>query len=320
MPASGHSWSAVQCPHCSGQMKTGDCEAALSPPVGEAQPYIKVTEEEESMAREEWKHRRRSGKLAVAGGVFMLVAGAMVAWMAWRGGAPTAGQARVGAMQKAEGEQSDDEWRQVRAVVEKFLTVRQWRDLLPTVADPVRVEGVMTWYYSRNEWKPMEGAVKIPDYQRLEADGAELLRVRAEGGGERSLWLLLVRDHGEWKVDWEVFVNAGVVRWEAFLREPAGTMVELPLFAAKKPAADGYLVKAGATPDTHEALLLWAKKRQTLASAVLAKEAAVWQDLEGIGYDKAVKVIARLKMDNPGADPPLVKLEGIVQRGWVRPR
>jgi hypothetical protein len=319
MPASEHTWSAVQCPHCSGQMKVGDCEAAAEARVGISQPYIRVTEEEEAAARAEWKYHRWTGKLVVLGVVALVAAAAAVLWVVFRRDAHKEGFARIESLERWKERRWEAQWPGAAGMVERFLAAQQWRDLKPLVLDAPRVEGIMEWYYSRRDFRPMEGPVKLREFQSVEVEGVSVLRVYAEQG-LFSLCLLLRQEKGDWKVDWEVFVNANGERWAAFLKEPAGTMVELPLLAARKPAADAYLIKAGVTPDTHEALALWANERREVAAAAITKNAKEWGDLEGIGYDDAVKVIARVKMENPAADPPLVKIEAIVQRGWVRKR
>lgn len=317
MPASEQRWSAVQCPHCSGQMKVGECTIVVDLPVGVPQPYVRVTEQEEKKAREDWKYNRWAGKMVVLGFAGIVLAGVALAVVMIPGekqGSSKPTQILV----DAEKVRAEEKWPGTPALAEKFLTVRNWREMLPLAADAARVEGVMEWYYARREFRPQAGPVTLRQFQKADAEGRALLRVEAEVPGSRPRWLLLVQENGAWKVDWEVFVNASGVRWAAFLREPAGTEIELPLLTARKPGGVGYIAKAGASPVTHDAVLLWATERQSIAAAVLPKGAPVWKDLPGIGFNSAVKAIVRVKMENPALDPPLVKLESIVQRGWVR--
>ena len=119
-------------------------------------------------------------------------------------------------------------------------------------------------------------------------------------------------------MDWEAFTHASAVRWAAFLHEPAGTLIELPLLVARKPAANAYIIAAGASPDNTEALVLWAADRNSLGGAVMTRDAAAWRELSGIGYDDAVKVIARIRMKDSAFEPPLVEVEAILKQGWVR--
>ena len=67
-----------------------------------------------------------------------------------------------------------------------------------------------------------------------------------------------------------------------------------------------------------DALSLWALDRQTMAAALLRRDDALWRELDGIGFDTAVKVVARVTMLDPAAEPPMVRLEAILQRGWLR--
>ena len=114
------------------------------------------------------------------------------------------------------------------------------------------------------------------------------------------------------------YTNASAVRWAAFLHEPAGTLIELPLLVTRKPAANAYIIAAGASPDNTDALVLWAADRNSLGGAVMTRDAAAWRELPGIGYDDAVKVIARIRMKDSALEPPLVEVETILQQGWVR--
>lgn len=321
MPVSDRTWSAVQCPHCSGQMKVGDCTVVVDLPVGVPQPYVRVTEEEEKAARQDWKFNRWAGKMVVLGFAGLVLCSAALAIVMWNSDTtPPHSNKTAEALPDAEKKHAEERWPGGPALAERFLTVRDWRDMRPMVADRTRVEGVMAWYYSRHEFKAVAGPVKLIQCQEAGGEGRAVLQVKAEAPGGRPLSLLLVQEEGSWKVDWEVFVNANTVRWEAFLREPAGAVIELPLLVARKPGAMSYTVKAGGSPDTHESVELWATERKVLAGAVLAKQAAEWRDLEGIGYNDAVKVIARVRLENPALEPPQVKIESIVQRGWVRAR
>src|SRR5262249_31223462 len=84
MPASNHSWCAVQSPICSGQMKVGECESAPEPPVGVPQTYVRVTEEEEKAARQEWSFNRWAGKMVVLGFAGLVLASAALAVVMWK--------------------------------------------------------------------------------------------------------------------------------------------------------------------------------------------------------------------------------------------
>lgn len=319
LPASDQRWAAVQCPHCSGQMKIGDCAAAVEVKAGGAQVYVRVTEQAEAAAQADWRHHRWAGKMVVLGFAGLVVTAVVLAWhfLADRGRASSS-QKKAGDFLQMEDRKLEGEFPGATAVAGSFLTARDWRGMLPWVSDAGRVESGMAWHYERHDFKPAAGPVRVLDFKKVEVEGRELLRVQAEATGGRPVWLLLVQEGGVWKVDWEVFANAPGERWAAFLREPAGSVLELPLLVARKPAADAYIIRAGASPVTHEALVLWAADRESLAGAVLAKEAADWKLLTGIGYDDAVKVIARVRMEQLAAEPPLVRLEGIVQSGWMR--
>ena len=315
IPISDQPWSTVQCPHCASQMKVRDCFAVVDLPVGVSQPYIHVTEEEERAAAEEWKNRRRTRRMAVLGIGGMLFA--VVAVLA----VIRVSDRTPGSVPRAAGDSPDRklasaQWPGAPDAVEQFLTAPAWRAMLPYVADAGRVEGIMEWFYTKHDFTPASGPVELLHYQPGDVDG--LLRVQAAVPGKQPIWLLLVRERAGWKVDWEVFANAHAERWAAFLRGNEGAEIELPLMVSRKPAATAYIAKGGADPAAVDAVVLWASGRESMAGALLPKTAPEWKDLEGITFNKAVKVIARVQMADSSAEPPLVRLKGIVQRGWVR--
>ena len=320
LPASEQTWSAVQCPHCSGQMQVRECTAAETPAVRE-QEYHPVTEQQEAAARVEATQRRWSGRM-----VFLACALPLAGLAAW--GVMRAWQVFSDPAQKQK-DQKDraaallaaghEERGAALALARQFLHAETWQDLLPLTADEERVTGMMEWYYSTHPaWQPVAGTVEVVNTERLESDGRAMMRVQAATPERTAIWLLLVREGEVWKVDWEVFANANVARWAAFVREPAGAAAELPLLVALKPAGEAYVVRAGATPGKHRAVVMWALERQALAGAVLANDSPLWRDLAEMDFENAVKVIAQVTMVDPQAEPPLVKVSGIVQRGWMR--
>jgi len=202
--------------------------------------------------------------------------------------------------------------------VRSFLGAKDWSAALPFVAGMPRVGGTMEWYYARHQWQPFDGEIEIAAMQRMNAGGREMLRVQASTAKRAAIWLLLVREGDQWKIDWELFADAAVVRWQSFVSEPPDTVVELPLLVERKPAPEAYVVKAGGTPELHDAIIFRARDRQSAAVAVVAKESVLWKDLAGIDFENPVSVIARVAMVAPQFDPPLVRLESIVQKGWLR--
>ena len=314
LPASGQPWSAVQCPHCSAQMRVADCEVATAVRAVQ-QEYRRVTEQEEYAAGLEAKQRKWSGRL-----VFAACAVPLAVILAWgvQKFLRDQDQERLTASVASDGAWAEQERQEIQKSVQLFLNAETWQDMLPNVADAKRVRGMMTWYFQRHTHQPLSGAVEIKSMVPLDNQGREMRRVMVGTPERASIWLLLSREADGWKVDWEAFANAGVERWKAFLNEPGGSAVELPLMLALKPAADAYVIKAGGAPDTHGALVLWAFERAYLAAVVLEKESAHWKGLADIGFESAAKLIVRVTMVNPLADPPLVRLDQIVQQGWLR--
>ena len=311
LPLSEQPWSAVQCPHCSGQMRVAECAVTGAETRATEQAWYNVTEAEESAARLEEKHNRWTARLTrMAVGMVLVVAGLFV-WQWWRSAVPAAGKPNRAA------QAADLQRRDIQKTAQQFLTAASWQDMLPAVADADRVKGIMAWYFQTRTHRPLAGDVEVKTVLPVDSQGRARQRVMVATRDHAAIWLLVVKESGVWKVDWEVFANASVERWRAFLREPAGTAVELPLLVALKPAADAYIIRSGGTPDLHEAVVLWAMERQALAAAVLERQSPLWQDLTEIGFETAVKVIARVTVVDPQQDPPLVRLERILQRGWL---
>jgi len=311
LPSPEQPSSVVQCPHCEGQMSVE--ESALAGP--EASPRVQawhcVTEAEESAARLEEKQNRWTTRLTCMAVGVVLVAAGLFTWQRSRSDVPAAWQPDP-VVEAAESERKD-----IQKAAQKFLTAPSWQDMLPAVADADRVKDIMAWYFQTRTHRPLAGDVEIKTVLPVDSQGRARQRVMAATRDHAAIWMLVVKESGVWKVDWEVFANASVERWRAFLREPAGTAVELPLLVALKPAADAYIIRSGGTPDLHEAVVLWAMERQALAAAVLERQSPLWQDLTEIGFETAVKVIARVTVVDPQQDPPLVRLERILQRGWL---
>lgn len=93
-------------------------------------------------------------------------------------------------------------------------------------------------------------------FQRMAAKGLPLMRVQVSLARRSRVWMLLIKENESWKVDREAFTNASGVRRAAFLPEALGTLIELPLLVARKPAANAYTIVAGASPDNSDALVL----------------------------------------------------------------
>lgn len=316
LPASDQPWAAVQCPHCSGQMSVAECRAAQTAVAPAVQEYKPVSEAEQAAEALAVRQNRWTGRLALAG--VMILAGLLGLFL-WRQ-SPRGGQEAGGVTGSAfAAEENQGAAGQQWQVVQQFLSAREWKALLPWVADSPRVLPLMEWYYSRAQ-RPLSPMVPtaMPEVIPLEAGDGGIVRVRAELEDGKSVWLLLHRTGSGWKVDWEAWSSAAVMRWSAFLKESPGATVELKLLAARKPAATGYIVKQGGDPLASEALVLWAFTRE--ASAVALVPASALQDklLAGIGFDDAIKVIARVTLVDPQVDPPQVRLDQVVQRGWAR--
>ena len=295
-------------------MRVADCQVATAVRAVQ-QEYRRVTEQEEHAAGLEAKQRKWSRRL-----VFAACAVPLVVTLAWgmQKFLRDQDQERLAASAGPDGLQADQERQEIQKAVQQFLNAETWQDMLPKTAGVMRVRAVMTWYFQRHTHQPLAGAVEIKSVVPLDSPSREMRRVMVSTPERSSIWLLLSRETDGWKVDWEAFANAGVERWKAFLSEPGGSAVELPLLLALKPAADAYVIKAGGAPETHGALVLWAFERACLAGAVLEKESVHWKGLPDIDFEKAAKVIARVTMVNPLAEPPLVRLDQIVQEGWLR--
>ena len=298
----------------------GECDAAAPAQSAGGQVYYPVTEQEEKAARLEAIHRKWSGRMVFL--VCALPLAVLAAWgilQAWPVLFPGEGNRRPAERVETMVEASAAaERREIQTSAQRFLTAASWQEMLPAVADAERVKGVMAWYYLRHPHQPAAGETEVKAVLEMEGEGRQRRRVLVVAPNHPPRWLLVSLEAGTWKVDWEVFAGANQERWKEFLREPGGTSVELPLLVALKPAADAYILGAGRAPGTHKALVLWAMERSTLAGAVLETDSSLWKSLPEIGFENAVKVIVRVRMVNPEAEPPLVRLERVVREGWLR--
>jgi phage FluMu protein Com len=315
LPVSEQSWVTVQCPHCSAQMKVGECEPAEVQCAPEGQACHPATERDGAAARPERTHNRWTGRLVILACVVPLLGLLAFAVNRLTGGKTQNRTEIVRTHQEA----NDAERQEVHLLARAFLGADNWLAVLPLVADAPRVRSTMEWYYANRPWRRAAGHVKIGGIERMYANGREMLRVQATTEQRPVMWLLLVREGRAWKVDWEFFTDAAAVRWQSFVSEEPGGVVELPLLVTRKPAPEITIMKAGVQTELHDAVVLQVRERQSPAVAVLAKDSPLWRDLDGIDFEKPVHVIARVTMVSPEFDPPLVKLEAIVQKGWLRP-
>lgn len=307
---------AVQCPHCSMQMKAGECRAA-EVRAAAAQPYVPVTTAQETAARAAVPgHRwgRRLLPVAIAG---LILGGGAMAWqLIWGGGGAEISTTSGGQNPSLPGAAAEErEW---LAVVTAFLEAREWQALPALSAEAARVRPLMEWYYDRHPFPWPASKVKLIQSEQENGNGWTRVVVHVATAERATVWLMVLWEDGAWKVDWEAYAAFAPARWSAFLRESAGTEVELNLLAALKPAADSYLIKSGGSPDTHEALVMWAATRDSLAGALVPRRSPLRGQLAGIGFNDAIQVVARVKMEDPWAEPPLVSIQKVIQTGWNR--
>lgn len=315
--------TSVQCPHCSAIMLVGHCEAADTARPVSGQEWEPEAEPDGSAVRGAEREHRRTRRLVIGGTAGLVIAAGAVAWVLVGHdpppSAPPAVPANSRVTEVVDPAASPEVQRETLELARQFLGAHSWEELLPLVVDRVRVRGLMEWYYATRPLQPVgSGDVRVERVETLEADGQTLRRVHAATPDRVAVWFLLRREEGVWKVDWEVFANIAVERWRAFVKEPAGSSVELPILVALKPAGDTWLARNGADPGTDKAVVIWTLERAALAAAAVPKDAPLWKFLDEIGFDNAVKVIGRVTMVDPRADPPMVRLEAIIQRGWIR--
>jgi hypothetical protein len=294
-------------------MRAAECETAAVETTPRSQPYRRVTEEQEKEVRMEATHRKWSGRLLVMSCVLPLIAlaawGVNIAWPHFSGASEKARSERLKALMGTPAALSPE----AENVVRRFLKARSVDEYRPLVAEESRVAALLDWYADRFTPEPVEGNIKIV---RADEISAQRRRVQAATEKHPAIWLVLVNEAGSWKVDWELFSTAPALRWSSFLRERAGAIVELPLLAALMPGAGAWIREAGASPEKCQAVTMNALGGDGAAGAILVKDLPLWNDLDGIGFDRAVKLIVRARMENPALDPPLVSLETIVRRGW----
>jgi hypothetical protein len=311
--------SSAQCPHCSGQMKVGECAPAEVAQMMPVQEYQLIPEEEEqakvrAARQDQWM--RRTVWALVAGAALL---GTLMALQHWNRDSEEAQQRteKIAVLTEVE-KAAQRERAEIEKVVRRIFAAKTMESLLPEVAGAEQVKGLMAWYTNRLHPVTAEPLKRVESVDVLDTDGREIRRVGVSTEQRPMVWLIMVREDGNWKLDWEMYSMAHAERWHAFLREAPGSAVELPLLIVKKPAPDNYIVKAGAAPETHDAVLLCAQNRNDAAGAVLPRDAPEWRELPGIGFEDAVKVIGRVTLLDGAAEPPLVRLEKVVQRGWIR--
>jgi hypothetical protein len=318
LPVAEFAGSLTQCPHCSGQMLVGECEPAKVLQSMPEQEYRPVDEEDEARRVRGLRHERWTRILIRAGVVCAVVLAALMVWQFQRGESDEAKKeaAQVAALTKAE-MASQRDLAEIRDVARRVLAAKTLEEILPDVAGAAQAKDLLAWYFNRVPFNP-ETLTKVDSVETLDMEERELRRVCVSTATRPVVWMVMVREGAGWKLNWELYSNAHVDRWRAFLREAPGATVELPLLVVKKPAPEAYIARAGAGRDTHDAVLLCAGNRDDLAGALLPVSSPLWKDLPRISFEEAEKVIARVTLLDPRADPPLTRLDAVVQHGWVR--
>ncbi len=313
---------STQCPYCQQRVVIGACLPAEVAPVPE-QEYHPVMEEEERERRQAFLRERSARRVAWSCAAGAGVFAALVVWQRWSAGGDdtkSRDQEITGLTEAEKAVQRDRS--EIEAAVRRILGAKSMDDLLPEVAGAGHVKELMRWHFNHSPPLTPEQVVRFERVDLMDTDGFEIRRVGVTTTQRPAVWLIMSREEGNWKLNWELYSNAHFARWHAFLRESSGTTVELPLLAVKKPGADSYIVKAGADRTTHEAILLRTSDGSDISGAVVPKNSPLWKELPGIGYDdsknSAVKLIGVITLLDPEADPPLVRLDSVVQRGWVR--
>jgi hypothetical protein len=319
LPVSGQPWSFVQCPHCSGQMAVTECATAEVAQVMPEQEYHRITEEEVMQRRQARRNEWWTRRLAWACGTGAVLIASLGIWQYWRGGSQKAKKRieQVAVLTESEKVLQQDQ-KDIEATIRRVLGAKSLEELLPDVAGGGQVKDLMAWYFNRSHPLKPEVLNRIESTDILDSGGREIRRVGLSTVERPGVWMVLSRENGAWKLNWEIYTMGHVERWRAFLREQPGASLELPLLAVKKPAPDSFIVKAGASRDTHDAIHLSANDRNDLAGAVLLRDSPVWKMLPGISFEEAVKIIARVTLLDPQSDPPLVRLDEVIQTGWVR--
>lgn len=319
LPASAQASSAVQCPHCSRQMMVGECATAGTELNIAGRQFHSVTEEEEQAERLAAVHNRWTRRLVLSACGGLAAAAGVFGWQRWRRDEHLERKERQKAALVESEKAAQRERQEIDGVVRRILGAKTWEDMMPDVVDANRVREMMAWFYSgSNRRHEPEEVLETGDAERLKVEGRVIVRIRASTPTRAAVWLILAQQDGKWKLDWEVYANAHTVRWHAFVHEAAGATVELRLLAARKPAADAFIVRAGGSPESDDAVVVWTYDREASACAVLRKTSPLWRDLDGIGFNEALKIIAQVTMLVPDTDPPLVRIDRIVQKGWLR--
>ena len=305
-------------------MKLNECPPAAVEQVMPIQEYHPVMEDEEREQARNLRHEQWVRRLLWTGVAGVVALGTLAGWQYWRGGSDRAKQKTEEIAALTEAEKSlQREHAEIEVVVRRILRAKTMDELLPDVAGAAQVKDLMRWYFNHSHAFVSEELKQLTTVVPMNADGQEIRGVQASTPRRPAMSLIMIREEDGWKLEWEMFSHAPVERWRFFLREAPGSPVELPLLAVKKPAPDNYIVKAGASPATHDAVLLQAGDLADVACAVVPRDSPAWEKLKGIGYDDPAKngtvpVIVRVSLLNPDADPPLIRLEAVVQRGWAR--
>lgn len=319
LPLAEQPWRVVQCPHCSRQVAVAECAMADVAQVMPEQEYHPVMEEEVRERRQKQRNERWARRLVWACAAGAVLIASLAGWQYWRGGSAKAKKRvqQVAVLTEAEKALQED-LRDIESTVRRILSAKSAEELLPDVAGAAQVKELVTWYTNRSHPLKPEILTKIESVDVIDSEGREVRRVGLSTVERPGIWMVLSRELGNWKLNWEIYTMGHVERWRAFLREPPGTTLALPLLAVKKPAPDSFIVKAGASRDTHDAILLCANDRNDTGGAVLPRDSSLWKMLPGITFEDAVKIIARVTLLDPGVEPPLIRLDEVLQAGWVR--
>ncbi|MFM7179916.1 MAG: hypothetical protein ACKO2G_00330 [Verrucomicrobiales bacterium] len=202
-----------------------------------------------------------------------------------------------------------------REMAEKVLAAKGWKQWLPLVKDPTRVEPMMRTHHE------VQGHGLFPE-------GTSLLRMADSGLTDRWAWYGLYRlpdgelsptafvwSEGGFRFDWESWSAHGSIVWREWLELKPDREHELRVYVESGGERPGLLLPS--VPSSWKRVALVHRDSPESADAWLAGEPAASEISELMAGNRRVPVTLIVRWEKVG-DQEVAEIQRLVHPGWSR--
>ncbi len=195
-----------------------------------------------------------------------------------------------------------------------------WRELLPLVRTPGRVERLMEEFYAGRPYTPVV-LTELIDVDAVAGGPLPYIQVTAldENGRERLIGLERT-PAGELRFDWELWVDMAAIEWGQFLDARPEQPTRLRVTVARSSPLSRYVTDAGVEADEARCFRIWLNDSGASLVAVFSSAdgevTPFWDDMS---WDLGRRVIAELSFPVGAAEPDRVVFHRVVQPLWLIP-